>query len=91
MEIEKPTGTNREAGSERSMEIIQDVPRISLIPTTVAPILQGSFTHVRIPTDRGKKRRGRAPPLDKFSGEDPTVRLDDWLPSLSQVADWYGW
>ena len=25
-------------------------------------------------------RRGRAPPVDKFTGEDPSVRLDDWLP-----------
>ena len=27
-------------------------------------------------------RRGRVPPIDKFSGESPEVRLDDWLPSL---------
>ena len=91
VETEKPTGTDGEARSERSIEIIHNVPRIPLIPTAVAPVLPGSFTHERIPNDKGKKRRGRAPPLDKFSEEDPTVRLDDWLPSLSWVADWYGW
>ena len=91
METEKPTGKDGEAGSERSIEIIHDVPRIPLIPTAVAPVPPGSLTHERIPTDRGKKRRGRALPLDKFSGEDPTVLLDDWLPSLSWVADWYSW
>ena len=88
VEIEKLTGTDREAGGERSMEIIQDVQRIPLILTAVTPVLPGSFTHERIPTDSGKKRRGRASLLDKFSGENPTVQLDDWLPSLSRVADW---
>ena len=36
-------------------------------------------------------RRGRAPPVDKFTGEDPSVRLDDWLPGLNQASRWNGW
>ena len=35
-----------------------------------------------------KWRCGRAPPLDAFSGEDPEVRLEDWIPGLKRVADW---
>ena len=38
VETEKPTGTDGEAGSERSIEIIHDVPRIPLIPMAVAPV-----------------------------------------------------
>ena len=29
-------------------------------------------------------RRGKAPPVEMFSGEDPEVRLNDWLPSLQR-------
>ena len=35
-------------------------------------------------------RRGKAPPVDPFTGEDPECRLDDWLPTLSRAADWNG-
>ena len=38
-----------------------------------------------------ENRRGRAPPVDKFTGEDPLVRLDDWLPGLNQASSWNGW
>ena len=34
---------------------------------------------------------GRAPPVDKFTGEDPSVRLDDWLPGLNRASRWNGW
>ena len=36
-------------------------------------------------------RRGKAPPVDPFTGEDPECRLDDWLPTLSRAADWNSW
>ena len=36
-------------------------------------------------------RRGRAPPIDLFNGEDPSVRLDDWLPGLNLASQWNGW
>ena len=37
------------------------------------------------------KRRGKAPPIDSFTGEDPEVRIDDWLPALKRAASWNGW
>ena len=37
------------------------------------------------------KRWGKAPPIDKFFGEQPEVQFDDWLPSLARVAAWYAW
>lgn len=33
-------------------------------------------------------RRGKAPPVDPFSSENPEVRLDDWL---DRAAEWNGW
>ena len=36
-------------------------------------------------------RRGRAPPVDPFTGENPEVRLEDWLPSLKRAAQWNSW
>ena len=35
-------------------------------------------------------RRGKASPVDPFTGEDPECRLD-WLPTLSRAADWNSW
>ena len=37
------------------------------------------------------KRRGKAPPVDMFTGEDAEVRFEDWLPSLKRAADWNCW
>ena len=37
---------------------------------------------VSIPTATRETRRGCAPPINLFSGDDPGVCLDDWLPSL---------
>ena len=40
---------------------------------------------------RHKSRRGKAPPVDPFTGEEPEIRLDDWLPSLERAATWNEW
>ena len=36
-------------------------------------------------------RRGRAPPVDPFSGDKEDLTFEDWLPTLERVAQWYGW
>ena len=36
-------------------------------------------------------RRGKAPPVDPFTGENPELHVDDWLPSLERAARWNGW
>ena len=33
----------------------------------------------------------RAPPVNPFSGEDKTVRLDDWVPALHRAVTWNSW
>ena len=36
-------------------------------------------------------RRGKAPPVDPFFGDDGVTRFDDWLPSLERAASWNAW
>ena len=37
-----------------------------------------------------RPRRGKAPPVQPFTGEDPECPLDDWLPTLQRAAEWNG-
>ena len=39
----------------------------------------------------GSIRKGKAPPFDTFSGEDPEVCMDNWSPSLQRASTWNGW
>ena len=56
-------------------------------------------TAARGPDDRGSRegsphrvrRCGRAPPVDPFTGENPEVQLDDWLPALTRASQWNTW
>ena len=43
------------------------------------------------PVRHTRPRRGKAPPVDAFSGENPEVHVDDWLPPLQRAADWNSW
>ena len=36
-------------------------------------------------------RRGRAPPVEMFSGQDSENTLDDWLPALVRAPEWNEW
>ena len=42
-------------------------------------------------TATNTQRRGRAPPIEFFTGEDPSITVDDWLPSLERASDWNSW
>ena len=35
--------------------------------------------------------RGKAPPVQEFTGEDLESQLDDWLPSLERATEWNRW
>ena len=35
--------------------------------------------------------QGKAPPIDPFSGENPEVTIEEWLPSLQRAADRNEW
>ena len=45
------------------------------------------------PTNVGRvqRRQGKAPPVDPFTGYDPEVRFEDWLPALIRAAEWNLW
>ena len=47
----------------------------------------GPLTH----TPDGRRRQDKALPIEFFSGEDPAILLDDWLPSLERASSWNGW
>lgn len=69
-------------GSERSSEASRDDrSELSITPPPPVPVTNP----VR------KTRRGKAPPVDAFTGENPETTLDDWLPSLQRAATWNEW
>ena len=37
------------------------------------------------------RRRGKAPPIDPYTREDPEIRFDDWWPVLQRAARWNSW
>ena len=65
-------------------------------PSPVSVAEEGTSTpaHTKQP-HRGlgqpKTRKGKAPPVELFTGEDPEIRVDDWLPSFRRAALWNGW
>ena len=62
------------------------------VPSVVTTSGTGSDGNVATPsTSTRTSRKGRAPPIDQYTGEDADVRFDDWLPSLRRAADWNCW
>ena len=41
--------------------------------------------------ERVGRHRGKAPPVDNFTGEDPKLRFEDWLPALERAVRWNEW
>ena len=56
-----------------------------------APSENTEESFVTPPVAEPRRRIGRAPPVDPFTGEKAYVFLDNWLPSLEQAATWNGW
>ena len=57
----------------------------------VTPLESSGEDEVVPPVRPMRQRRGKAPPVDAFTGENPEVRLDDWLPALQRAAEWNIW
>ena len=70
-------------------------PVLATLPVPVSPNLSCPDTDVRVSTPAiptlSKPLKGKAPPVELSTGEDPEVRLDDWLPSLHRASQWNGW
>ena len=50
-----------------------------------------SGSHVTTREHRSVTRRGKAPPVDPFTGGNPSLRLEEWLPALERASQWNGW
>ena len=59
--------------------------------TRTVPPLATSLVHTAEHEAVRRPRRGKAPPVDPFTGENPAIRLDEWLPSLQRASRWNGW
>ena len=68
-------------------------PPLSVVASSSRPSSRGTEDPrdepVRVAAPRG--RRGKAPPVDQFTGENVEMRLDDWLPSLERAQAWNDW
>ena len=51
-------------------------------------LVAGSRVRAGVPVAPTSLRRGKAPPVREFSGEDLECQLDDWLSSLERASVW---
>ena len=62
-------------------------------PTTVDSVLQ-ELT-LQAPQEVGSSvtitRRGKAPPVEPYTGENPDILWEEWLPMFERAASWNGW
>ena len=81
----------KEAEVKELQEQVRGLVPGRLLPRDPSPAVS-SESDVGEAVSRGStQRRGRAPPVEMFSGEDTENTLDDWIPSVKQAATWNGW
>ena len=69
--------------------LLQEMSFEESVPTTEATGVPK--TGEETTTSKRMNRKGKAPPIDPYTGEDPEVRFEDWLPTLNGAASWNGW
>ena len=85
--------------SAKDAEIEQLANRIAELESGLSHSSEDLANHVTqlpqslpsIPLPIVHSRRGKAPPVSEFSGEDSDFQLDDWLPSLERASLWNNW
>ena len=70
--------------SETNPTVTKTVPLFPIAEPPVAPL-------PTLLTGSSVQRRGKAPPIDSFNGEDSEILFDDWLLTLERAANWNGW
>ena len=60
-------------------------------PVTVLPPSSPIDRTDSVSAGNSYTRRGKAPPVDSFTGESPNILFEDWLPALQRAADWNRW
>ena len=66
------------------------VQPVSSVTTPATPPSSGRTLPVPAPYVPSSIHKGKAPPFDTFSGEDPEACMDDWTPSLQRASTWNG-
>ena len=86
--------THHEPSTDAPTSIVPP-PRTVRLPPPTLPAREGDTPEVGsqqgLQDSHPGKRRGKAPPIDPFTGENPEIRLDDWLPSLQRASRWNQW
>ena len=92
------TKDDRIATLEAEIKWLKEAPRASSRSGSGASSPDGSRSggsSLIIPetttTPPRRVRRGKAPPVEPFTEEDPAVKLDDWLPMLRRASLWNSW
>ena len=68
------------------------LPHTPPVPAPSSEILVATATvPTVVPEVSAPVRRGKAPPVSAFLGEDLECQLDDWLPSLERASTWNAW
>ena len=81
--------TQQEAEIKRLKELLSTAgPRPD---SPVSDVHRHNGDHELLHVGVRRSRRGKAPPVDPFTGENPEMRLDDWLPSLQRASTWNEW
>ena len=68
-----------------------DVVVPSVSPTSHTPTLSTGERAVTLPGAPCAPRRGKAPPVDKFDGDDVELPFEEWLPSFERASMWNSW
>ena len=63
---------------------------VPMVPAVLPPVLSSRAPAPSITPVPAPAHRGKAPPVNEFSGEDLECLLDDWLPSLNRASFWNG-
>ena len=75
----------------RPESVISTPESVNSTPTSLSSPLR-PVAPIFVPDSlRPVPRRGKAPPVDSFSGEDECMRFEDWLPTLVRASTWNGW
>ena len=88
---EGTSGSSREGISPGRTEILLRTTRGSVITEVATGIAVTDSTPSVATRMPHTVRRGKAPPVDPFTGEGSELRLNDWLPYLERAATWNGW
>ena len=72
--------------SETNAQQVLQPPSV-IIPSLTPPLSGG----LHPTSSNGSTRRGKAPPVESFTGESDETLWEDWLPTLERAAAWNYW